>query len=210
MKNLGKVFKEPLLHFLALGAILFIASTYRDAPAVGQRDEIVVSPGVIDSLRTQWEGTWQRPPDAEELDRLIEDHVREEIFYREAIRMGLAEDDTIVRRRLRQKMEFLAEEFVRSEAPNEAALRAHFESNAEQYRLDDRFTFRQVYFNADSDPDSARKAIDAVRAQLANGAVDFDDVVRRGALPSAMRDASARDIRAQFGALFVDELWGVD
>ncbi len=106
-----RLLREPLVHFFVLGAgifLLFALVGESDDPL----DEIVVSSGQVDRLVETWQRTWQRPPTSAELEGLIEDYIREEILYREAIAMGLDQDDTIIRRRLRQKMEFLPQDLV--------------------------------------------------------------------------------------------------
>src|SRR4029077_21161199 len=104
---IGKFLREPLVHFLALGAALFLLFSFignRSEPQVGK---IVVTSGKIYQAITIFSRTWHRAPTIQELNGLIEDDIREEVFYREALAIGLDKDDIIVRRRLRQKLEFL-------------------------------------------------------------------------------------------------------
>jgi hypothetical protein len=109
--------KEPLVHFLLLGGALFFAFGLFGKPTGGPAGAIVVTQGQIASIASGFALTWQRPPTQEELDGLIEDRVREEVYCREAMALGLDKDDTIIRRRLRQKMEFLsADDAVEAEA----------------------------------------------------------------------------------------------
>src|SRR4051812_21878398 len=115
---MGRLLREPLLHFLVLGGAMFAVfhvAERTDQPA----GKIVVSPGKMDQLATGFARTWRRPPTRVELDGLVEDFVREEVFYREALALGLDRDDTIVRRRLRQKLEFLAGDASANVAPTE-------------------------------------------------------------------------------------------
>ena len=122
-KQVNKLFKEPLFYFLLLGGVLFglfrIVSGDPNADT-NVRDEIVVSPGRIQMLAVSFERTWQRPPSQMEMDGLIDGFIREEILYREALAMGLDRDDPIVRRRMNQKIEFLSEDLVGLEEPEEA------------------------------------------------------------------------------------------
>lgn len=157
--------REPLLHFILLGGLLFLA--YRWWGDEGERSsEIVVSARTISSLSQAFTRTWQRPPTQQELDGLVEQHIKDEIYYREALAAGLDRDDTIVRQRLRQKMEFLQEDIAAQIEPSEAELRAYLERNAARYLSQARVTFAHVYLS--SDRRGERVAADAERllAQL--------------------------------------------
>jgi hypothetical protein len=110
-----KIFREPLLYFLLLGGALFVLFQQLSGERFrgpDQLEEIVVSEGHIQTLELGFEKTWQRPPTREELDGLIQSFIREEVMYREALALGLDRDDPVVRRRLRQKLEFLSEDMV--------------------------------------------------------------------------------------------------
>ncbi len=127
--------REPLLHFLLLGTGLFVLSGFLGEPTPSD-SRVVVTPGHVERLVETWRRTWQRPPTAQELEGLIEDHIKEEILYREAIAMGLDRDDTIIRRRLRQKMEFLAEDIAAQDEPAEEELELFLENfSSEPVRL---------------------------------------------------------------------------
>src|SRR6185436_7439818 len=104
-----KVLREPLVHFLALGALVFLLFRLTGG-GEAQDGKIVVTRGKVEQLATGFARTWQRPPTQQEFDGLVEDHIREEVLYREALAMGLDKDDTIVRRRMQQKLEFLTED----------------------------------------------------------------------------------------------------
>jgi parvulin-like peptidyl-prolyl isomerase len=206
MSKVVRIVREPLVHFLILGGLLFAMYAYNDAPNRPRENEIVISEGTIESLMTQWQRTWQRPPTPEEFQGLINDHIREEVFYREAKRMGLEENDTIIRRRLRQKMEFLAEELAESTPLDEAALQAHYEAHAESYRRDTRYTFRQIYFRSDADRGELNETIaDTVDALNRNEIVP-EEAGDRTLLPAGLDDAAEREISGAFGSAFVDEL----
>ena len=121
MTLIKRLAREPLVHFIALGALLFLYSAWRGGGASSSR--IVVTPARIEHLAAGFARTWQRPPTAEELKALIDDYVREEVATREAVSLGLDDDDTILRRRLRQKFEFLVEEAAAAAAPSDQELR---------------------------------------------------------------------------------------
>jgi hypothetical protein len=144
--------REPLLHFALIGVLIFGVNAWRDRgrPATdGNLPEIEVSAGTIAWLGEGFAKQWHRAPDARELRGLVDDHVREEILYREALAMGLDRNDTIVRRRMAQKVQFLGEDIVASATPDESALRAFFEKNADKYAQPGNVSFRHIYFSKD-------------------------------------------------------------
>jgi hypothetical protein len=136
-----------LLHFLVLGAILFglfgvIGKKDAEAPT-----KVVISAARIATLADGFARTWRRSPTEQELHGLVEEHIRDEIFYREGRTAGLDRDDFVIRRRVRQKMEFLAEDMAAAE-PNDDQLAACLASNPEKFRTEDRLTFRHVFLSA--------------------------------------------------------------
>jgi PPIC-type PPIASE domain len=140
---LARLLREPLVHFLVLGGVLFaIFGRGGSSPGIADR-QIVVSEADIDRLAGGFTRTWHRPPAADELEAQIRDYIREEVLYRTALALGLDKDDTIIRRRLRQKMEFLFEEAV--PPPQEAELRTYLETHPEKFRTQPLISFRQVF-----------------------------------------------------------------
>jgi len=124
-----RLLKQPLLHFLLLGAGLFLAySLMPKGPGTSEPGKIVVTQGQIEHLATGFAKTWQRSPTAQELEGLVRDWVREEVYYREAMALGLDRDDTVIRRRLRQKMEFVSDDIVAQTEPSDADLTAYTNS----------------------------------------------------------------------------------
>jgi len=142
--------REPLLHFLLLGAALFAAYAYLQPGGASESSrQIVLTLDELRQLDTYFESQWHRPPTPEELDRLMENKVQEEVLYREALAMGLDKNDTIVRRRMAQKMQFLAEDVAAAHEPSTDELRTWFESNTDRFALPGRVTFRHLYFSPD-------------------------------------------------------------
>ena len=140
---LARLLREPLVHFLVLGGVLF-AIFGRGGSDAGVADrQIVVSEAAIDRLAEGFSRTWHRPPAADELEPQIRDYIREEVLYRTALALGLDKDDTIIRRRLRQKMEFLFEDAV--PPPQEADLRAYLEAHPEKFRTQPLISFQQIF-----------------------------------------------------------------
>ncbi len=136
---------EPLIHFLLLGALIFVAYNAL-APDEGRDDDtrIVVSQGQQEHLVTAFSRTWQRPPTQEEFNGLVDDWIREEIAYREGLAMGLDTGDLIIRRRLRQKLELLAEDVISLDEPTDEVLQAYLDENTDDYRLEPRYSLRQI------------------------------------------------------------------
>lgn len=185
--------REPLVHFLFAGLLLFLVLGRSDAVDPGSRT-ITVDEDRIARLSANWERIWQRPPTADELDRAIEAHVREEIYYREALRLGLDQDDIVIRRRLQSKMEFLARATAESERPDEAVLRQWLEDHAALYAPGATMSFDQVYLGE-------RGEVDDLLRQLREGA----DPAGLGApisLPPSMTDAGRSAIERRFGEAF--------
>ena len=140
---LRRILVEPLTHFTVIGALLFVVLAGRAGDDADR--EIMVTRGQIESLSQIWQRTWQRPPTQAELEGIIRDHVREEILYREARAMGLDENDSVIRRRLRQKLEFLAEDFAALAEPADADLQAYLDAHVERYALSPRLSFQHVF-----------------------------------------------------------------
>ncbi len=202
--------KEPLLHFLVLGALIFLAYDRLNAGAEGA-GEIVVTSGLQTHLITTFTRTWQRPPTPEEFKGLVDDWIRQEIAYREGQSMGLDTDDTVIRRRLRQKLELLAEDVVSLDQPDDEELQAFLAANQDSYVQEPRYTLRQVYFSPDRRGEEATRDAEQALVLLAtdDGLVDPEAMGDPLPLPfrleSERRDAVAR----QFGADFADALAGL-
>jgi hypothetical protein len=202
--------REPLLHFLGLGVALFalyawIGAGRSDAARAG---EIVVSAGRVRSLAETFARQWNRPPTDDELAGLVHDFVREEVLSREAIALGLDRDDTIIRRRLAQKMEFLSDEVATVAEPTEDDLRGYLAAHPERFRVETRLTFDQVFLDRGKRGDSLERDAATMLAAL-NAPGVAPDVAERGdsrLLPARFDDVSRRDVEAQLGARFAARL----
>ena len=162
---LKRLFGEPLVQFLLVGGCLygatFLVGQEEDAPVVVNR--VHVDAAQIGGMVTQWEKRWRRPPTREEMDGLIEKHVRDELFYRQAVAMGLDKDDPITRMRTAQKLEFLLNSLADAKQPTDAELAQYLTDHAEKYRSPDRITFYQAFFNPDTRKDAT---LDDAKAEL--------------------------------------------
>jgi hypothetical protein len=196
-----------LLHFLVLGAALFglfgmIEKKDAEAPA-----KLVVSTSRIATIADGFARTWRRPPTEEELQGLVEDYVRDEIFYREGRAAGLDRDDFVIRRRVRQKLEFLAEDLAATE-PSDEQLAVFLASNPERFRTEDRLTFHDVFLSATRRGSALDGDAKRIAATLA-GTSDPVDAAMIGdpfLLGEEFRDMSQGDVARTFGESFANQL----
>src|SRR4030095_7403948 len=196
-----RLLREPLLHFLIIGAALFGLHGWLNQGLLHTPSEIVVSRGQIRSLEAQFERVWQRPTTAQELQGLIDSWVREEIFYREGLLQGLDRDDPVVRRRIAQKVEFIVDGAVPA-APTAAELQSWLDAHADKYAIEASYSLRQVYFDPARHGDSLDQTIAAARAALEQGATDVGDATR---LPATL-NTTAGEIGRIFGSDFAAAL----
>jgi hypothetical protein len=203
-----KFFREPLVHFLLIGAGLFLLFGWRSGPAslpAGQAGpqsaKIVVPQGDIDQMIATFTRTWQRPPTEEEVKGLIEDFVRNEIYYREALAMGLDRDDSVIRRRMRQKMEFILEDITAQTEPTDEELLAYMKKHPDSYLVDPQIAFRHVYVNVDKRGKNAEADARQILAQL-NAGADPGTVGDPILLDAEIRLSPLWDIKKQFGEEF--------
>jgi PPIC-type PPIASE domain len=201
-----RLLKEPLLHFLLLGAGIFGGYHILSGAGAAEPGEIVVTQGRIEALAAAFTRSWQRPPSPAEREGLIRDYIRDELYAREAIALGLDEDDLVIRRRLRQKLEFVSEDVATDADPTDEELRAHLTAHPEVFRLEPRFTFRQVFL--DPGRRGERLTSDAARllARLQRGETDPASA-GDGVMLEREFDALPADVVAQqFGEQFAAEL----
>jgi PPIC-type PPIASE domain len=205
-----RLLKEPLLHFLVVGAALFGLFNLVGKKEADQPATIVVSTARIENLASGFARTWQRPPSAEELRGLIDDHIRDEVFYREGKALGLDRDDTVIRRRLRQKLEFVVEDMAAAE-PTDAELAVFLASNAERFRSEDRLTFRHVYLSA-ARGDALQRDSQSIVAKLAgvNPETDAAALGDHFLLGEEFRDLPRSDAGRTFGDRFAEGLFRLE
>ena len=183
----------------------------------GKRDvetpeKIVVSASLIANLGEGFARTWKRPPNEEELRGLIENYIRDEVFYRAGRAAGLDRDDAVIRRRVRQKMEFLAEEISNPE-PTDAELGAYLASHQEQFRTEDSLTFRQVFLSAsrragtiDVDAEHLAAALSAAGAEADTAELGGDPFL----LGAEFRAVPLHDVAQTFGDGFAERAFAAE
>ncbi len=162
--TIKRCLREPLLHFLLLGLALFAVYNYIHRGRVGVESsrQIMLSLDELQQMDVYFVSQWHRQPTPAEFQAMVEDKVREEVLYREALAMGLDKDDTIVKRRMAQKMQFLAEDVAAAHEPSTAELKAWFGKNSSQFALPSRYSFRHLYFSPDKRGKNAQQ--DAAKA----------------------------------------------
>ena len=203
-----RLLSEPLLHFLLLGAGIFVAYGLLTKGINPDRERIVVTQGQIASLTEGYARTWQRAPTREELEGLIRDRVQEETYVREAQALGLDQDDLIIRRRLRQKMEFVSEGLAAPAEPSEADLQAYLTAHAAQFSTEPRFSFRQVFLNPQQRGANLARDAERLLAGLnqAGGEARFADSGDSIPLDPVFDKTSSRAVGSLFGERFAAAL----
>jgi hypothetical protein len=204
-----KLTREPLFHFLLLGAVIFfIAGRSRSTAVPSGEKKIVVTQSQIESIVVGFSRTWMRPPTQEELQGLVNDYVRDEVLYREARTMGLDQDDVIVRRRMRQKFEFLVEDMAaRTGPPSDQELEAYLRQHVDKYSEEPSFGFEQIFFSREKRGASAEAEATAMLARLrGKSAIDVEKLGDAFLLPSHFEKTSAGETARLFGEKFTNEL----
>jgi hypothetical protein len=174
--TLRSLLREPLVHFLLIGAALFLFFRWSGGSGGPDSHRIVIGPGQVEHLAVGFARTWRRPPTQAELKGLVDDYVREEMATREARSMGLDREDTVIRRRLRQKLEFLVEDAAEAVPPTDAELQAWLDENPGDYRREPEVAFRQVFLSPDRRGEGvqadARELLEQLRSQGPGADID--------------------------------------
>jgi len=188
-----KLLREPLVHFMFIGAFIYLLY------------------GVFaeEWMQTAWQKRWNRPPTAEEFDGLIQQYIKETVLYREALTMGLNKHDQVIRRRLAQKLEFLAKDLVTLIPPTDEELQTYFDEHQVRYQQPVLYTFTQVFIDPDKRGDTTLDDAEAIKVRLITQGDAVDD-------PGALGDAfmlqnyypekDVVEIQKQFGSGFTDSL----
>jgi hypothetical protein len=209
-----KLLRDPLFHFVVLGAALFaIYAVASGAFSSEDTRRIEIGASEIEFLAATFERQWGRPARPEELQALIEARVREEVLYREAVAVGLDRNDIVVRRRMVQKMELMTEDLALLADPTEKELRTFYEENREEYRIPPRITFSHVYFNVDRRGDAAEEDARRVLAELRAQTPPPDRAPERGDPTMIEYDfplATPGEVRRVFGTRFADALFELE
>src|SRR5262245_44575034 len=209
MTFLSKVLREPLVHFVLIGAGVFaLYALTVGGGQEGARDKIVVSEGRVQQLAQVFSKTWQRPPTREELRGLIDSYIKEEVYYREALKLGFDRDDTLIRRRMQQKMEFVTEPSNEFLVANDDALQAFLDAHKAEFRVEPRIAFEQVFLNpktpGEAAPVRAKQTLEILKASAPD--VIPSDVGDPTLLPPSMPLSPLSGIGRNFGDAFAANL----
>jgi parvulin-like peptidyl-prolyl isomerase len=202
-----KLLREPLVHFFLVGAAVFgLYALFSDGGGeTGMDNRIVVTDGRVQQLAEVFAKTWQRPPTPQELRGLIDAFVKEEIYYREAVKLGLDRDDTLIRRRMQQKMEFLTEPDEAALTADDAELQAYLDANKAAFRVGPRVAFDQVFINPKRGDEPADARAKETLETLKSGASP-EGLGDPTLLPAAMELSSLNTIERDFGDAFAQQL----
>jgi len=200
--NIKSLWREPLLHFLLIGAAMFLFYDLMREQGSEAPKRIVVNSSQMEQLAANFKRTWMRPATENELSALVENYVREEVFYREALAMGLDQNDPLVRRRMRMKLEFILEDLSSQDVTDEK-LTAFLEKHPDKFRSEAQVSFQQVFLNPDK------------RKDLGNDAKQLLASLNDGASPESMGDptlvpfdyslATQSEIARSFGERFAQD-----
>jgi hypothetical protein len=202
-ERIHALWREPLLHFLLIGFALFLYYGMAHENAETPEKRIHIDRGQVQQLASNFERTWSRPPTAEELDAIVENHVREEVFYREAMAMGIDQNDPMVRRRMRMKLEFMLEDLSGQDASDEV-LSKFLAKDPERYRNEALVAFHQVYLNPDLRPDFDTDA-SRLLSRL-NGGSDPDSLGDRTLVPRTYHLTRQSEVARDFGEEFASQV----
>ena len=203
---------EPLVHFLALGALLFGVYGWLHHGESGSWDNgagpVRITTKEISFLTQTWERLQQREPTREELHALVAGYLKEELLGREARAMGLEQNDPIIRRRLAQKVEFLVNDTARLTAPTDDDLHRFYEANMESFQTRARVSFTQVFFDPETRPNAAADA-KAALAALSHGAAATRDIGDPSPIDAVVRDDDMQAVAGLFGDPFANAVFAL-
>ena len=205
-----KLLREPLVHFLLIGAAIYLLYGVFAEPVLEETDKtIVVSTGEVEWMQTSWQKRWNRPPTAAEFDGLMQQYIRETVLFREALTMGLNKHDQVIRRRLAQKLEFLAKDLVALTPPGEEDLHTYFEEHKERYQQPALYTFTQVFIDPDKRGDATLDDAQKIKTELVARGDDIGDAGALGdsfMLQNYYPQKDLTEIQKQFGSGFTESL----
>lgn len=210
---LAAALREPLMHFLLIGGALFLFYQWHNPVVFQDKNDILVTADDVARLAAGFAQTWQRKPTSPEMDGLINNFVREEIYYREAKAMGLDQDDIAVRRRLRQKLEFILEDVAGQVEPGDDQLRAFMALSPQKYMYEPRFSFRQIYINPGLHGDRLEQDIAQLITRLKSESAGEGGQETEGdpsLLPQMVGNWSRSAVANEFGEEFVQALEKMD
>ncbi len=198
--KLNSFWRHPLFHFAVLGVLIFVWDAVKnEGPSQTSLNITVTSPEVT-RMVSLWEKTWGRPPTPEELQGLVKEHIREEIYYREAKALGLDQNDIVIRRRLRQKMEFLSSDVVETQAVEDSILLEYYNKNMREYQAPATLSVQQIYYS------DAQKEQAITDLQKLKNEANINGLGEPISLPSKLENADSSQISKVFGSVFYSQI----
>ena len=201
--SIHRLLREPLLHFLLIGAVLFFLYELKNEDDAVAPNRIVISSGEIEKLTENFKRSRMRPPSEAEISALVDNYVREEVFYREALAMGLDQNDQIVRKRMNMKLEFILED-LNSQNVTDEKLALFMEENPDKFHMPAQISFKQIYLNPER-----RKDMDADAKQLLTRLADGETPEQLGdrtLLPFEYELLTQSEVSNSFGEKFSEDI----
>jgi hypothetical protein len=198
-----RLLREPLFHFLIIGSLLFVLFSIVSGPAPAPINTILISPERVTQLASGFEAVRKRPPTDDELRVLVDSFVREEVYYREALALGLERDDTVIRRRLQQKMEFLTDDGAALLETQPGDLEEYYQANFSKFQVPPEIALTQVFLGQKPAPDDIAKALATLQSDNTTDPSLWGEVTL---LPRALRLSTSIEIDGIFGSGFFDGL----
>ncbi len=202
-----KIIREPLLHFLLIGAVIF-ALYYVTNPETNTKQTIVIDDDLVKRIGNLFEKQWGRQPNDSEWTSLIDNEIREEVYYRQALKMNLDHNDELIRRRMNQKLDFISSDLVQMKEPADTALQAYYLKHKSKYLQQASYSFSHIYFNADKREHAKADAL-ALLPTLPATDNNLPALTKFGdpfAFAYHTNDAPAKEIDAQMGEGFAAAL----
>jgi peptidyl-prolyl cis-trans isomerase C len=200
--NFRQLVREPLLHFLLIGVVLFLFYGHH-APGSGDDHTIVITQQLVDDLAQQFQLSWNRPATGSELRKIVDSYIQDEVLYREGMAAGLGREDAVIKRRVRQKIEVMAEEDSERAVSTDADLQGYLKAHPEKFARPAIVTFDQLYFGA-AGPGTSAQIADAKAALLAGK--DAATLGHPTMLPRRVEGQDIERVGRDFGAAFADTL----
>jgi len=202
-----RILREPVVHFMALGALIFAIDATLHPPARTDPHRIEIGKADIDRIRALYAQQWGAAPGAADMPNLVENYIRSEVLFREGVTLGLDTDDSVIRNRVMQKMEFLLQDATSIAQPSDAEMAVYLDRHAASYRLPEQVGFTQIYFSpslrGDRAAEHARRALMLLQADPSKAAGVSGDPLM---LPMDPSPRSREDLETDYGADFAARL----
>ena len=202
--NLKRILHEPVLLYVLIGIAFYVLHSLYINLRPAERKRIEVTMEQMEQMATQFTASWLRPPTESEFQGLMDNHVRNEVYYREALILGLEKNDQVIQNRLRQKLELLMDNMASVNVPSEQMLATFLQENADDFKRDYEVSFMQVYVNPENHPDPEQEARDLLNRLYAGA--NPEDLGDRTLVGYEFPYYTQTDVGRQFGGDFAQEL----